>query len=120
MRPRVPVSTGALVLAIMAKAPRAGRVKTRLSPPLSPAAAAALAHGLLVDTVRRVGQVDGVRKAMIYAPRTARQTPGSTAAAGKARPFFCSGGRWNGAAGGRSGSGELGEDVADVSAKRHV
>jgi len=60
------------VIGIMAKAPRPGRVKTRLSPPLSPAAAAALARCFLLDTVRRVAQVGGARGAVIYAPRRAR------------------------------------------------
>lgn len=53
---------------VMAKAPVPGRVKTRLSPPFSPAQAAALAEAALVDTLtaalaapaeRRVVVLDG-------------------------------------------------------------
>jgi rSAM/selenodomain-associated transferase 1 len=61
------------VVAIMAKAPRAGRVKTRLSPVLSPAAAAGLARCLLLDTVDRVGRIEHARPALVYTPRTARR-----------------------------------------------
>jgi rSAM/selenodomain-associated transferase 1 len=39
---------------VMAKAPQAGRVKTRLSPPLAPAEAAAIAEAALEDTLRAV------------------------------------------------------------------
>jgi glycosyltransferase A (GT-A) superfamily protein (DUF2064 family) len=39
---------------VMAKAPRAGRAKTRLSPPLAPAEAAAIAEAALEDTLRAV------------------------------------------------------------------
>lgn len=42
---------GKCALAIMAKAPRPGRVKTRLSPPLSPEQASALSACFLRDTV---------------------------------------------------------------------
>lgn len=38
---------------IFAKAPRAGRVKTRLSPPLTPGGAAAVARACLEETLRR-------------------------------------------------------------------
>jgi rSAM/selenodomain-associated transferase 1 len=61
------------VVAIMAKAPRAGRVKTRLSPPLSPAAAARLARCLLLDTVDRVGRIERARPALVYTPRASRR-----------------------------------------------
>ena len=39
-------------LAIMAKAPRPGRVKTRLTPPLTPEEAAAINTCFLVDTTK--------------------------------------------------------------------
>src|SRR5437667_12752254 len=39
---------------IMAKAPVAGRVTTRMCPPLSPRAAARLAEAMLVDTMEAV------------------------------------------------------------------
>ncbi len=49
-RPRVSV-------VIMAKAPEAGRVKTRLCPPLSPGEAAELSRCFLLDTIERVREV---------------------------------------------------------------
>ena len=61
------------VIAVMAKAPRPGRVKTRLTPPLSPAAAARLARCFLIDTLARVRQVQRARGAVLYAPRTSRR-----------------------------------------------
>jgi rSAM/selenodomain-associated transferase 1 len=60
------------VVAIMAKAPRPGRVKTRLTPPLTPAGAGRLARAFLVDTVRLVAGVPGARGAVLYAPARAR------------------------------------------------
>jgi len=59
-------------LAIMAKAPRAGAVKTRLCPPLRPPEAAELARCFLLDAVERVGRVAGVRPVLAYAPVEAR------------------------------------------------
>ena len=43
---------GLCALAVMAKAPRPGQVKTRLSPPLTPQQAAALNGCFLRDTAR--------------------------------------------------------------------
>jgi rSAM/selenodomain-associated transferase 1 len=60
------------VIAIMAKAPRPGRVKTRLSPPLSRAAAAALARAFLRDTVGGVARIPHARGAIVFAPTAAR------------------------------------------------
>jgi uncharacterized protein len=48
---------GKCALAIMAKVPRAGRVKTRLSPPLNPQQAAALNIGFLKDTIECLKEV---------------------------------------------------------------
>ena len=59
-------------LAVMAKAPRAGAVKTRLCPPLRPPEAAELARCFLLDTVDRVGAVAGARPVIAYAPLEAR------------------------------------------------
>jgi uncharacterized protein len=61
------------VIAIMAKAPRPGRVKTRLAPPLSPAGAARLARCFLRDTIARVAQVDRARGAVLYTPHASRR-----------------------------------------------
>jgi rSAM/selenodomain-associated transferase 1 len=60
------------VVAVMAKAPRPGRVKTRLTPPLSRAGAARLARCFLLDTLARVARVERARGAVLYAPRTSR------------------------------------------------
>jgi hypothetical protein len=53
------------VLAVIAKAPVAGHSKTRLSPPLSPAAAAAIAEAALTDTLAAVGATDAPRKVLV-------------------------------------------------------
>jgi hypothetical protein len=62
----------AVGLALMAKAPRAGAVKTRLCPPLRPPEAAELARCFLLDAVERVAGVAGVRPILAYAPVEAR------------------------------------------------
>lgn len=59
-------------LAIMAKAPRAGAVKTRLCPPLRPPEAAELARCFLLDAVERAAGVIGVRPVLAYSPVEAR------------------------------------------------
>jgi len=59
-------------LAIMAKAPRVGAVKTRLCPPLRAPEAAELARCFLLDAVERVRTVAGVDPIMAYAPAEAR------------------------------------------------
>ena len=64
--------TGRGVLAVMAKAPRPGLVKTRLCPPLSPDEAAELAGAFLLDAVDQVRSVAAARPAMAYAPLDAR------------------------------------------------
>jgi rSAM/selenodomain-associated transferase 1 len=62
----------AVAVAVMAKAPEAGLVKTRLCPPLSPAAAAELADAFLRDAWSGVRALDGVVPAVVYAPDEAR------------------------------------------------
>jgi rSAM/selenodomain-associated transferase 1 len=59
-------------LAVMAKAPRVGTVKTRLCPPLQATEAADLARCFLLDAVERVAAVVGVRPIVAYAPVEAR------------------------------------------------
>lgn len=59
-------------VAIMAKAPRPGAVKTRLCPPLAPAAAADLYRCFLLDTAARVAALEGARAVIAYAPADAR------------------------------------------------
>ncbi|MGH7151949.1 MAG: TIGR04282 family arsenosugar biosynthesis glycosyltransferase, partial [Planctomycetota bacterium] len=48
-------------LAVFAKAPVPGRVKTRLCPPLSPGQAADLYAAFLADTLERLGAHAGAR-----------------------------------------------------------
>ena len=65
-------SRGASVVAIMAKAPRAGEVKTRLCPPLTPGEAAEIYRAFLLDKIEQVRSLDGARPAIAYAPAAAR------------------------------------------------
>lgn len=53
---------------IMAKAPQAGAVKTRLCPPLSTAEAARLYRCLLLDKIQQVRSLRAVHPAIAYAP----------------------------------------------------
>ena len=57
-----------VALAIMAKAPRVGDVKTRLCPPLSPRQAAALARCFLRDRIAQVRGLHGVQGVIAYTP----------------------------------------------------
>jgi hypothetical protein len=56
----------------MAKDPRAGQVKTRLCPPLSPEMAARLYRCFLLDVLDLVGGVSGVDPLVAYTPPGAR------------------------------------------------
>jgi glycosyltransferase A (GT-A) superfamily protein (DUF2064 family) len=49
---------------VMAKEPRAGRVKTRLCPPCSPGEAAAVAEAALADTLAAVARCGAARKVL--------------------------------------------------------
>ncbi len=60
-------SADALIL--MAKAPRPGAVKTRLTPPYSAGEAAALYACMLADTAEEMASLPGVRRYLHYAPR---------------------------------------------------
>ncbi len=53
---------------MMAKAPQAGDVKTRLCPPLTFEAAAALYRGFLLDTVAKIAALQPAEPVMSYAP----------------------------------------------------
>ncbi len=57
---------------VFAKAPRPGAVKTRLCPPLSPAAAACLYRCFLLDVLDGVRAVGDITPVIAYAPRRAR------------------------------------------------
>jgi glycosyltransferase A (GT-A) superfamily protein (DUF2064 family) len=52
-------------LLVIAKAPVAGRVKTRLCPPCTPGQAAEIAQAALVDTVRVVDATPAVRRTLV-------------------------------------------------------
>ena len=52
-------------IAVIAKAPVAGRSKTRLTPPCTPEQAAALATAALVDTLAAVAAVPGARRVVV-------------------------------------------------------
>ncbi|MFB3818449.1 MAG: TIGR04282 family arsenosugar biosynthesis glycosyltransferase, partial [Candidatus Methylomirabilales bacterium] len=58
-------------LFVMAKAPRAGAVKTRLCPPLSPGGAARLYRCFLLDVLEMAAEVPGVDPVVAYAPASA-------------------------------------------------
>lgn len=59
-------------IAVMAKAPEAGHVKTRLVPPLSQEAAAELYRCLLLDKLLQVGQLSEVDPYLAYTPAESR------------------------------------------------
>ncbi|MBA3832495.1 MAG: TIGR04282 family arsenosugar biosynthesis glycosyltransferase [Chthoniobacterales bacterium] len=64
-----PAAAGCCALAIMTKAPRAGRVKTRLSPPLTPEEAAGLNISFLRDTAAAIAYADaGAQGIGCYTP----------------------------------------------------
>jgi len=60
-------------LAVMAREPVAGRVKTRLTPELTPRDAALLYQAFLRDTLGKVGSLPGVRPVVAYTPDTAEE-----------------------------------------------
>ncbi|HMH49580.1 MAG TPA: TIGR04282 family arsenosugar biosynthesis glycosyltransferase [Candidatus Acidoferrum sp.] len=62
-----------VAVAVMAKAPDAGGVKTRLCPPLSPREAAALARGFLRDRIAQVRALTGARPLIAYTPASERE-----------------------------------------------
>ena len=55
----------ARAIAVIAKAPLAGRSKTRLTPPCSPEQAAALATSALIDTLAAVAATPGTRRIVV-------------------------------------------------------
>jgi len=62
----------ARILALMAKAPLPGQVKTRLCPPLSPMQAAELYTCMLLDVLDRHDRIPGVDLGLWYAPEEER------------------------------------------------
>jgi glycosyltransferase A (GT-A) superfamily protein (DUF2064 family) len=61
--------TGRVALAVMAKVPAAGEVKTRLCPPLAPAEAAALARCFLLDRLDQLGEVSDGDALVAFTPK---------------------------------------------------
>src|SRR5437016_11702455 len=61
-----------IAVAIMAKAPRGGEVKTRLCPPLSLADAAELYRRFLLDKIEQVRALRTAGLAVAYTPTKAR------------------------------------------------
>lgn len=61
-----------VAVAIMAKAPRVGEVKTRLCPPLRPAEAAALYRCFLLDKIDQVRALTEAHPALAYTPAEGR------------------------------------------------
>src|SRR6266850_7649005 len=62
-----------VAVAVMAKAPDAGGVKTRLCPPLSSREAAALARGFLRDRIAQVRALTDARPVIAYTPASERE-----------------------------------------------
>ncbi len=65
---RYPEFAGLCALAVMSKAPRAGKVKTRLSPPLTLTQTAALNICFLEDTTANLASVAGGQGLVCYTP----------------------------------------------------
>ena len=65
-------ASSTVAVAIMAKAPRPGTVKTRLCPPLLAAEAADLYRCFLVDKIAAVGTLAGAQPVIAYTPDDAR------------------------------------------------
>ncbi|MFF7237592.1 DUF2064 domain-containing protein [Streptomyces collinus] len=64
-----------ITLLVIAKEPRPGRVKTRLTPPFSPEQAAALAEAALADTLRAVAGAPAARRVLVLDGRPGRWLP---------------------------------------------
>jgi glycosyltransferase A (GT-A) superfamily protein (DUF2064 family) len=62
-------------LLVIAKEPRPGRVKTRLTPPFAPGEAAALAAACLVDTLRAVAVTPARRRVLVLDGEPGRWLP---------------------------------------------
>ncbi|MEU9735402.1 DUF2064 domain-containing protein [Streptomyces sp. NPDC048002] len=62
-------------LLVIAKEPRPGRVKTRLTPPFTPAEAAALAEAALTDTLETVARTPARRRVLVLDGTPGRWLP---------------------------------------------
>jgi rSAM/selenodomain-associated transferase 1 len=72
-------TTRPIAVAIMAKAPLPGQVKTRLCPPLSHDEAAGLYRCFLLDKIQQVRALERARPVIAYAPEDAGQIFGAMA-----------------------------------------
>ncbi len=61
-------------IAVMARAPHPGQVKTRLVPPLSYERAAELYRCLLLDKLQQIAEIPGIDPYLAYTPIEARQS----------------------------------------------
>src|SRR5260221_7432701 len=59
-------------IAIFAKSPVRGTVKTRLCPPLTPDQATELYRAFLLDTMHVISEVDGIEPGVLFTPDGAR------------------------------------------------
>jgi rSAM/selenodomain-associated transferase 1 len=73
------VTRASIAVAIMAKAPLAGQVKTRLCPPLSPDEAAGLYRCFLLDKIQQVRALERARPVIAYAPEDCGEIFGALA-----------------------------------------
>jgi uncharacterized protein len=64
-----------VALLVIAKEPIAGRAKTRLTPPCTPAQAAALAGAALADTLRTVARTPAARRVLVFEGDPTRWCP---------------------------------------------
>ncbi|MQA94315.1 MAG: DUF2064 domain-containing protein [Streptosporangiales bacterium] len=80
-----PVPVRGAHLVVIAKAPVAGRVKTRLCPPYTPAQAAMLAEAALEDTLRAVAATPAAARTLVLDPGPTSPTllPGDIAVIGQ-------------------------------------
>jgi rSAM/selenodomain-associated transferase 1 len=68
----IPALLNTIAVAIMAKAPRPGEVKTRLCPPLLPGEAAALYRCFLLDKISAVQALVGAQRVVAFTPDEAQ------------------------------------------------
>jgi rSAM/selenodomain-associated transferase 1 len=68
------MSSGVALL-VIAKEPIAGRAKTRLTPPCTPAQAAELAAAALFDTIKTVARTPAARRVLVFEGDPARWLP---------------------------------------------
>ncbi len=68
----MPPDKPGILLVVVAKAPVAGQVKTRLHPELSPAEATALYRCFIEDRIAEIGRLQNIDLAIAYAPADAK------------------------------------------------